>query len=1260
MRKIFVRVAALMFVLAMWAVPALAAGGYVRPPVDLSHLASNPPNESLGKNLLKANVGDEPIPATYDLRSVGGKSYITSVKNQSPYGACWTFATMGAMESNTLKRGGSALDLSEQHLAWFAYKNSDKSKAFGNVTTTDFTKVMDMGGNAFSPTALYGRLAGPVLESEVAYGVQPTKSTPEEYTRALRLRDVYYLTFVNLNVNQDEANRNIVKRRIMESGAVFVNYNDEQTYYQQTTAGGTSFYYNGKDATEVDHGVLIAGWDDNYSKDNFKTKPANNGAWLIKNSWGEKWYNGTENVGDDGYFWMSYEQCLYDGSAFITEDANSDMKVYYYDALGWTGTATGAMSANVFKCERDGEYLTEVAFFTPDNNLTYEVKVYTGMVAMPSSNPISGSAVSQASGTIPFAGYHTVALDTPVALTEGQYFSVVLKLGGTDIPIEIKSSSSGSSPNAKIETGSFISVNGTTWQAVNNMNACIKAFTLKDSAEDTPPKITSSYPPDAVVNVEYYYKLNASGARPLTWSKSGELPSGLEFNTATGEITGTATEATHGGKTFSITVTNANGNDSASYTMNVIEKPTITSTEFEGYVGQPFTEALELSAGTASSWKVTTGKLPNGLKLEESTGAITGKPKAARTTTVPITASTIAGDVSGNVKFHINPKPTKPKISTSKLPDGEIGKEYSGKISFSGTEPVTLTIEGEPNGLTLDSETGALTGTPTAAGTFEMHVTASNIFTELNDTEVTKKVKLTIKANAPAITEPSGLPIAVAGDEYAGYSFDCTGTEPITWSASGLPKGMTLSASGDLAGTPTKPGTFNITLKASNSGGKAQRRLTFTVFEKPTVTSSKLSDATTGKRYSAKLNAKGTGPISWDIPELPSTLTLTTAKNGAQLTISGTPTAAEELTLHIKVSNDVGSSDKALTFKIKGVAPKLKATSTRGKTGEAYSGTTVTATGTLPITIGYEISDADKEKFEIDDLDDLGLSLITSPDEGKAAIVGTPNQSIKGLPIVFTATNVAATTPATKKVKLTFAGTKPAFTTSPESNMSLPAGSAISLSFTASGSDKITFTLTPVTGLTLTQDGNTATVSGTAPAEAKKKITVKVTAANADGKATKKVVIQTTEATTPPDPEPEPDPDPEEEEEASVSTMPDKSKTESVATLTLGAERDISSIRKIDADALEGYTIAAVLPEITVTESGLYDLEVDLFEDIEAGRKLVWFAFPQNRATNDDDEFAEFYDADGAEITETTEAHEIGVSVWLNSGDLYAPVIAVE
>ena len=1220
--------------------------GYIPFPVDLSHLVNNPPNEnySNGERITKAGE----IPATYDLRNVSGKSYVTSVKSQLPYGTCWAFASIGAMESNALMQGYGTMDLSEMHLAWYVFYNSDSSKAFHTMTSsTAFKTVMNRGGNSFYPTALYSRLSGPVSENEVPYGEnkKPSASTPEAYNRVLRLKDVFYIARLNtsFSVNADDTNREIIKRRIMENGSVVANYYNNNSAYNKT-ANGTAFYSSSK--TNEGHAIQIIGWDDNYSRSNFSTNPGIDGAWLIKNSWGNSW--NSNNVGDKGCFWMSYKQELTEGAAFIVEEADPNMQVYDYDYLGWTRVSSYSGSSihfgNVFKATRD-ESLTEVGFYTTNNNIEYDINVYKGMTSTTGATPISGSSLSSMSGNIPYAGYHTVKLDTPVELSSGEYFSVIVTFKNYNkAPVEMKVS--GYASNVKIEDGSYFSSNGTTWQTgkSQNNNACVKAFTTTSATTGNAPKIIG-YPPDATLNSPYSATLYASGTKPITWTLSNKsLPDGLTLSSS-GEISGTPTKA--GNYTFGVTATNAYGSASANFTMNVNELPIITTTNFTGYVGYNFSETLQLSSVSNVTWSAS-GKLPAGLTLNASTGAITGKPTRAGTYDLTFTANNSAGSSSTSVTFTINPKPIAPKISTSSLPIGMIDESYSGTIRFTGTTPVTLEISGQPNGLTLNPTTGLLEGTPTAAGTFNMTVKISNIVTTLTGgSPVTKNIKLVIKAKPPVIATVPSMPDGIAGQEYTSVQFYTTaGTAPIKWIASGLPKGLTLSASGLLSGTPTKAGTYNMNLKATNSGGSTSARVTIKVFEKPTITTTRLQDTFTDKNYTAKLTAKGTTPITWEISGLPSTLTLTQNATGTTATITGIPTAAETLNLTVKATNFAGTHTQTLTLNVKGVAPKLKATLAKGNTDSNYTGSSISATGTLPINITYSIADSDKTKFKINSLEDLGLTFTCDSAKGTATITGTPELSLKSLPITFSATNIASTTPVTKKATLTITGTKVAFNSSQSMSVTQETDSKVDMYFEVTGTRNITFSMNNISGFTLTQTGDyTAHLSGTAPSKTAK-TTITITASNSEGKATKKVILQTTKSKT--------------------STATPMLKTLSTVTKVQGqyANNEAQEISKFGGTNttlnLENYTIIAKLPVVSVDIGGMYDFSVELDENIETGQELYWLANPKDKAPSDDDTIAEFYDSEGEEITTIPENRLITVSAWLNPGGYYEPAIAIK
>ena len=744
--------------------------------------------------------------------------------------------------------------------------------------------------------------------------------------------------------------------------------------------------------------------------------------------------------------------------------------------------------------------------------------------------------------------------------------------------------------------------------------------------------------------------------------------------------------------------------------------------------------------------------MPSGLKLNEKTGAITGKPSRAGEYSVTFQATTSSGVSTKDVTIIIHDKPVKPTIKTSSLAEGHIDTEYSQALVITGTTPMTITVTGLPNGLSVNSSTGYISGTPSTAGTYSVKITAENIATELENKPVTKTLKLVIKAQSPVIDfTDDALPDAKLGESYS-YTFSISsGTGPFTWKASGLPSGMKFS-SGVLSGTPTKAGKFKITLTVSNSGGKDTLQVPLTVLQVPVITTPKLANATTGKKYSAKISAKGTTPITWNIDGLPDTLTYTLNKDGTTVTITGTPEEADTYPLTITASNSAGTSSVSANLKVNGVAPKLSASLGKGTVGIDYTGSKISATGTKPITFAYSISQSDRNKFGINSLDDLDLSFNYDADEGTASITGTPTRSVKALPITITAENSSSNgKPASKTVKLTIAGQKPAFTEPDDSTVTLKVlqKESVSLNFTVTGTPDITFSMNKISGFTLTKTGDyTATLSGTAPSK-DGKTTITVTAANADGKATRKIIIQTYTApkitTTSlsaatlnknysaklavtgtktitwtldgelPDgmkfnkgsfsgkpkeagtfalsvtAENDIGTDTQEftltvkdpnntkvaAEEVTENTnelyaydesIPEdtevnaEAKAESESAITFGSERNANSLSAGQSAILSdgGYVIAKVLPEMKVSESAMYDIEVELDESIETGAKLIWFAFPKDYESSDDDEIAEFYDESGAEIDCVPESHKFTVGAWLNEGITYEPIIAVK
>ena len=195
---------------------------------------------------------------------------------------------------------------------------------------------------------------------------------------------------------------------------------------------------------------------------------------------------------------------------------------------------------------------------------------------------------------------------------------------------------------------------------------------------------------------------------------------------------------------------------------------------------------------------------------------------------IAIAFSACGGDSGGGNGDDSPSDPVAPTITTSSLPDGALTVVYNQTLAATGTTPITWSIDSGvlPNGLSLNASTGAITGTPTVANTFNFTVKATN-----TANSATKALSITVAAApvAPSIITTS-LPNGTAGTAYS-QTLTATGTAPITWTvhSGALPTGLTLSTGGVISGTPTAANTFNFTVRATNAGGNNDRALSIVI-----------------------------------------------------------------------------------------------------------------------------------------------------------------------------------------------------------------------------------------------------------------------------------------------------------------------------------------------------------------------------------------------------------------------------------------------
>ncbi|WP_267225594.1 putative Ig domain-containing protein [Dyella silvae] len=625
----------------------------------------------------------------------------------------------------------------------------------------------------------------------------------------------------------------------------------------------------------------------------------------------------------------------------------------------------------------------------------------------------------------------------------------------------------------------------------NDSNGTAISVTVAIGASTSPITVSPGTYPALNVGTFNSTSLSATGGTaPYTFTlSSGSLPPGLTISGNV--ISGTPTTA--GSSAFTIHVVDKTGlSVDKSYSVTV-PVPTITLSALPNPVqGAPYSQPLSSSGGTAPyTYSVDVGPLPPGLSL--NSGVVSGTPttQGSYSFTIRSTDHSAGGPYFNSRTYNVTVLAPPPlTFSPTSLGNGQVGSSYSGGVAASGgTAPYTYSVSAGslPAGMSLNTSTGALSGTPTAGGTFNFTIAAHDAGAS------TGTQAYTLIVSAPTITlTPATLPSATQASAYSQSLTASGGTAAYTYAVTSgsLPAGMTLSSAGTLSGTPTVSGafTFQITATDSSTGTgpyTGSRNYTLTVNAlPPVITTTSLTAGSVGTSYSQTIAVSGgNSPLSFAVTagSLPAGLSLSSSG-----VLSGTPTAGGSFSFSITVT-DALSATSTQSYSLTIAAPTIAVapgTLPAATLHGAYNQTVTGAGGTAPYTFSVTAGALP-----------TGMALSSS-----GVLSGNPTAN-GNYSFTITATDGSTGTgPFTGSQSYSVTVSAPSITLSPGS--SLPAGS-VSTSYsqviTASGgSGPYTYAVTSgalPAGLTLSSSG---TLSGTATAGGGFSFTVTATDANAN------------------------------------------------------------------------------------------------------------------------------------------------------------------
>ncbi len=849
------------------------------------------------------------LPDSFDWRDYDG---CTPIKNQGGCGSCWAFASSGPLECAIKIKDDTTVDISEQ---WLLSCNEDGYDCTGGWYVFDYFEWKDdpCGG------------VGTVDEADFPYqAVQVPCNCPYDH-------DYLIDSWAYIGNSSSIPSVGAMKQAIMDYGPIAVTIHSNSAL--QAYTGGI---FNGCDPNgDINHGVVIVGWDDNQGT---------NGVWFVRNSWGPGW-------GEDGGYARLEYGCSRIGyaAAYVNYPGSRDLSFEYPSGVPevLTPGQPTSFGVNVFGVN-DGVPVPG------SGQLHY--KVNGG-----SAQTVSMSQVfeNQYQATIPamFCGdkveFYVSALEESLGrIYDPDTTSPNKAIAASEIYVSFED-------NFETDLGWTVSGDAVAGQWERGIpvgggdrgdpptdfdgsgNCYLTGNTDGDSdVDDGTTYLTSPLfdlsSGDARIHYARWYS-NDYGSAPNADEMYVDISNNNGGTWVLVETIGPIEQASGGWYENSFLVSDfttltdqmrlrfsASDLGSGSVVEAALDDVVVTvyacsagppdiMTEIlpDWTIGMPYSQQLIADGGNGTlTWSDKNGDLVGTGLILSPGGLLSGTPDSSGQ--ISFTAMVVDEGKASDEKlftFMINDAIS---ITTESLPAWTVEVPYSQALEYTGgTNPTVWSDKNNDlsgSGLSLSSD-GTISGTPNSTGLL------SFIARIVDAAGATDEKPFGITINPHPMILLSSLPEWTEGRPYAQTLSAFGGTAPLTWvdlnnDLNGT--GLTLSSNGLLSGTPNSSGEISFTARVTDAAGASDTKVFNIDINSPVqIVTSELPDWTDGIPYSVTLiSTGGTNPVAWDDKyDVLDGTGLALSSNG---NLTGTPTAAGPIDLTVNVSDAAGDIDEKI------------------------------------------------------------------------------------------------------------------------------------------------------------------------------------------------------------------------------------------------------------------------------------------------------------------------------------------------------------